>query len=72
MQAVGNAVGVTVVGVLLFSLLGHVEGGSTATAVGPAEQVVRYGHAFALATLYNVGATVLAFVLFWRAWRRHA
>nr|WP_311527654.1 hypothetical protein [uncultured Ralstonia sp.] len=27
-------------------------------------------HAFALATLYNVGATVLAFVLFWRAWRR--
>jgi hypothetical protein len=72
MQAVGNAVGVTVVGVLLFSLLGHVEGGSAVDAVDAAAHVARYGHAFALATLYNVGATALAFVLFWRAWRRHA
>lgn len=69
MQAVGNAVGVTVVGVLLFSLLGQVDG---ADAVGSAAHAAHYGHAFVLATLYNVGATVLALVLFWRAWRRHA
>jgi len=69
MQAVGNAVGVTVVGVLLFSLLGHVDG---ADAVDAATHAAHYGHAFALATLYNVGATVLALLLFWRAWRRHA
>jgi EmrB/QacA subfamily drug resistance transporter len=69
MQAVGNAVGVTVVGVLLFSLLGHVDG---ADAVDATTHAAHYGHAFALATLYNVGATVLALLLFWRAWRRHA
>ncbi|CAJ0800538.1 Multidrug resistance protein Stp [Ralstonia condita] len=69
MQAVGNAVGVTVVGVLLFSLLGHVDG---TDAASPAAHAAHYGHAFALATLYNVGATVVALVLFWRAWRRHA
>ncbi|WP_296224672.1 MFS transporter [Ralstonia sp. UBA689] len=72
MQAVGNAVGVTVVGVLLFSLLGPAEGNSMADAMGSAAHAARYGHAFALATLYNVGATVLALMLFWRAWRRHA
>ena len=66
MQAVGNAVGVTVVGVLLFSLLGQVDGGSTAA------HAAHHGHAFALAMLYNVGASALALVLFWRAWRRHA
>ena len=75
MQAVGNAVGVTVVGVLLFSLLGQVEGADgavTADAAAHAAHAAHYGHAFALATLYNVAATVLSFVLFWRAWRRHA
>ena len=75
MQAVGNAVGVTVVGVLLFSLLGQVEGADgtvSADAAAHAAHAAHYGHAFALATLYNVAATVLSFVLFWRAWRRHA
>ncbi|MCL6455505.1 MAG: MFS transporter, partial [Ralstonia pickettii] len=72
MQAVGNAVGVTVVGVLLFSLLGQVEGADGAVAAEAATHAAHYGHAFALATLYNVAATVLSFVLFWRAWRRHA
>ncbi|PLT20430.1 MULTISPECIES: MFS transporter [Ralstonia] len=70
MQAVGNAVGVTVVGVLLFSLLGA-DGSETADAAAHAAHVARYGHAFALAMLYNVAATVLALVFFWRAWRRH-
>ncbi|MEW1780884.1 MFS transporter [Arthrobacter sp. NPDC080086] len=68
MQAVGNAVGVTVVGVLLFSLLGHVEG---AEGVDAASHAAHYDHAFAMAMLYNVAATVVALVLFWRAWRRH-
>lgn len=68
MQAVGNAVGVTVVGVLLFSLLGT-DGTEAADA---ATHAAHYGHAFALAMLYNVAATVLALVLFWRAWRRHS
>ncbi|MGN6259773.1 MAG: MFS transporter [Ralstonia sp.] len=72
MQAVGNAVGVTVVGVLLFSLLGQVDGADGAVAMDAATHAAHYGHAFALATLYNVGATILSFVLFWRAWRRHA
>jgi purine nucleoside permease len=49
-----------------------VDGVDGAAAVDATTHATHYGHAFALATLYNVGATVLAFVLFWRAWRRHA
>jgi hypothetical protein len=63
-------VGVTVVGVLLFSLLGA-DGTEAADAAAHAAHAARYGHAFALAMLYNVAATVLALILFWRAWRRH-
>lgn len=56
----------TVVGVLLFSLLGRMEGVEGAVSAGAAAHAVYYDHAFALATLRNVAATVLSFVLFWR------
>ncbi|MDR3397586.1 MAG: MFS transporter [Pandoraea sp.] len=58
MQTVGTSCGVVVVGILLFSQLG-------ASAHGSAElRAIGYGHALAVATLYNVGAVLASFVLF--------
>jgi MFS family permease len=58
MQTVGTSVGVAIVGVLLFSSIGQ------AAAIPPALRPAVYGHAFAVATLYNVGAAIVSFVMF--------
>lgn len=62
-QAMGDAVGVTTVGVLLFSLLSQVERTEGAVLADAVAHAAHYGHAFALATLYDVAVTVLLFVL---------
>lgn len=71
-QTVGNAVGMTVVDMLLFLLLGQAERAEGAMLANAVAHVAHYGHTFAPATLYNVTATVLSFVLLWRTRRRHA
>lgn len=58
MQTIGTSVGVTIVGVLLFSLIEHATTASSLLT----HQV--YGHALAIATIYNVVAAILSFVLF--------
>lgn len=57
-QTAGAAIGVAIVGVLLFSVIEHE---NTAT---PALRAAVYAHAFTTATLYNVAAALLSFVMF--------
>lgn len=59
MQLTGTTVGVAVVGVLLYAALG-------AADLSEAARAQRYGHALAWATLYNLAAVALSFVLFAR------
>lgn len=63
-QVVGTSTGVAVVGVLLFSTLG-----SAGLAAGR-DSAALYGHALALATLYNIAAALGSLVLFGIATRR--
>ncbi|OZI34658.1 MFS transporter [Bordetella genomosp. 10] len=73
LQTVGTSVGVTIVGMLLFSALDHGADGGGAMrlpAVLPAAEeasqtAARYGHALAHATLaYNIPATLVGLLLF--------
>lgn len=59
MQLTGTTVGVAVVGVLLYAALGVAD-------LSEAARAQRYGHALAWATLYNLAAVALSFVLFAR------
>ena len=58
MQLVGTSVGVTIVGILFFSLIGSASGDVT-----PIRDTV-YGHAFSVATIYNLAATFVSFLMF--------
>jgi MFS family permease len=58
MQIVGTAVGVAIVGVLFFSSL------SQTSDFMPELRVAAYGHAFAVATIYNAVAIIASFVGF--------
>ncbi|MBY5768546.1 MFS transporter [Rhizobium leguminosarum] len=62
MQTAGAAFGITIVGIILFSVLDSVglQPGSPLTS---SEQ---YGYAFAVATIYNLAAVILSLVLFVR------
>ena len=64
LQVVGTSTGVAVVGVLMFTALGDP---ATAAAAGSA---ALYGHALALATLYNIMAALGSLALFRLATRR--
>jgi len=64
LQTVGTSTGLAVVGVLLFSALG-----SAGLAVGR-DSAILYGHALALATLYNIAAALASLILFTIATRR--
>ena len=55
MQIIGSASGVTIVGVIFFSLLGQGQ---------PSIQAAVYGYAFGVATLYNLAALFMSLVLF--------
>jgi MFS family permease len=63
MQTIGASFGVTVVGILFFSLVGP--------DVTPAPELrsMHYGHAFAVATIYNVVASIASLLLFARLGR---
>ncbi|WP_394821589.1 MFS transporter [Pendulispora albinea] len=58
MQVVGSSVGVALVGVLFFSMIGE------AGAAPAGLRAVIYGHAFAKATLYNIAASLMSLVMF--------
>jgi MFS family permease len=72
LQTVGTSVGVTVVGVVLFTVLAHAgTTPSSGTAFGTAlthgpgiEPAFAYGRALAWATLYNIAASVASLLLF--------
>ncbi|MDR3516720.1 MAG: MFS transporter [Azospirillaceae bacterium] len=65
-QIIGTAVGVAIVGVIFFSLITPTPGFS------PAKRAFLYGHALALATIYNVAATALSFTGFYILTRKHS
>lgn len=62
MQTAGAAFGITIVGIILFSVLDSVglQPGS------PLTSAEHYGYAFAVATIYNLVAVILSLVLFVR------
>lgn len=58
MQILGTAIGVAIVGVVFFSSIHHNE------ALHDATHAVSFGHALALATVYNVVAVTISFIGF--------
>jgi MFS family permease len=64
MQTIGTSVGVAIVGILFFSLA------NPEVTVAPELHSTLYGHAFAIATIYNVVAALVSFILFTRLGRK--
>jgi MFS family permease len=64
MQTVGASLGVAIVGILFFSLA------NPEVTVAPELRTTLYGHAFAIATIYNVVAALVSFILFTRLRRK--
>lgn len=62
MQLTGTTIGVAVVGVVLFAVIGSPD-------LLDAARAERYGHALAWATLYNLAAVAVSFLLFARLMR---
>jgi MFS family permease len=60
MQTIGTSTGVAIVGILFFSLA------NPEVTVVPEIRIRLYGHAFAVATTYNVFAALVSFTLFAR------
>lgn len=60
LQIIGTSTGVAVVGMLMFSVLG------SSNSLSAEDSATVYGHALAIATLYNVVAALCSFVLFGR------